>query len=122
MKYTITESRLNKIILDYFEKSLTPFNGWDSTNSYKFEIEQNSGELFLFLEDGDANNESHMWYSECNNLNLSGPLPEGHCPVVTIPTTIYNSLTAYFGDEWKSIFKKWFEHKTGLPIIQVDTI
>ena len=127
MKIVITEeqhSKLNDSIIEWFEKNLTPYEGWLSKKEYKSEMNLNSGELFLFLEEGEgyANDEEHIWYSICDNDNLSEPLPEGHCPVVTLPRPKYDALNAYFGDIWKPLFKTWFQSKTGLPVIQVDTM
>ena len=128
MKYIITEEqneRLEKTIMKFFDKNLTPFEGWESHEDYESELEINGGELFLRTTDDDewdllSNN--HMWYSICNNDNLSEPLPEGHCPVVTLPKSTYDALNGYFGDKWKKLFRRWFIIHTGLLVIQIDTL
>ena len=127
MRYIITEKQKEKIeevILKFFDKKLTPEEGWESHEDYESELEI-SGELFLRLnddEDWDLNNENHMWYSVCDNENLSEPLPEGHCPVVTLPDSVFDALNGYFGDLWKKLFKRWFMSKTGLLVVQIDKI
>jgi len=127
MKYIITEKQKEKIeevILKFFDEKLTPEEGWESHEDYESELEM-SGELFLRLnddEDWDLNSENHMWYSVCDNENLSEPLPEGHCPVVTLPDTVFDALNGYFGDLWKKLFKRWFMSNTGLLVVQIDKI
>ena len=128
MKYIITEEqneRLEKTIMKFFDKNLTPFEGWESHEDYESELEINGGELFLRTTDDDewdllSNN--HMWYSICNNDNLSEPLDEGHCPVVTLPKSTYDALNGYFGDKWKKLFRRWFIIHTGLLVIQIDSL
>jgi hypothetical protein len=137
MKYVITEEqfktaeqsirayRLEQSILQFFDDQLTPFDGWDSSRAYKKELEENSGELFIYVVDFDGPNASgdgddFMWYSLCDNENLSEPIPEGHCPVVVLPTLKYDALDGYFGDTWKEFFKRWFFTNTGLKVVQID--
>jgi hypothetical protein len=61
-----------------------------------------------------------MWYSLCDNENLSEPIPEGHCPVVVLPTLKYDALEGYFGNNWQEFFKRWFFTHTGLDVVQID--
>jgi hypothetical protein len=135
MKYIVTEeqfktaeqsirtNRLERTILEYLDSHLTPFKGWDSPRTYEIELEENGGELFIFTveSDGDAGTDDHMWYSICDNQNLTEPMPEGHCPVVVLSLSSYDALEGYFGNNWKPIFKEWFTKNTGgLPVIQID--
>jgi len=127
MKYIITEKQKEKIeevILKFFDEKLTPEEGWESHEDYESEVEM-TGELFLRLNDDDAwdlNKENHMWYSVCDNENLSEPLPEGHCPVVTLPDTVFDALDGYFGVLWRKLFRRWFMLNTGLLVVQIDKI
>jgi hypothetical protein len=137
MKYIITEEqfktaeqsirayRLEQSILQFIDDQLTPFDGWDSPKSYKKELEENSGELFIYVVEYDGpyasgDGDDFMWYSLCDNENLSEPIPEGHCPVVVLPTLKYDALDGYFGDTWKEFFKRWFMGHTGLNVVQID--
>jgi hypothetical protein len=138
MKYIITEDqfktaeqairayRLEQTILQFFDDQLSPFDGWDSPQSYKRELEENRGELFIYIVDVDGpdlsgDNDDFMWYSLCDNENLSKPIPEGHCPVVVLPRPKYGALDGYFGENnWKVFFKRWFMGHTGLDVVQVD--
>lgn len=132
MKYVVTEEqfktakesirnhKLEKIIIEYLDKNLTPNNGWVSLSDYEEELEDNGGELFLYFEE-IVDDDKYMWYSVCDNQNISEPLSEGHCPVVVIPTSSYKTLNGIFGNLWKPIFKEWFIKNTGgLPVVQID--
>lgn len=127
MKYVITEQQEQKLkdtIVKYLDSHLVPNGGWMSRREYIKELNENSGELFFFVEgDGDfqdANEDAHMWYSMCDNGNLSEPLSKGECPLVAIYSAKYDALEAFFGDVWKPIFKQWFKQHTGLPVKHVD--
>ena len=124
MKYIITEKqneRLQKIIWRYLNSHLTPYEGWRNPNDYAKEADVDS-EIFLHLVESEGSGEDqHMWYSVCDNHNLSEPIPEGECPVVTIPSSKSEALYGFFGDRWKPVFLEWFNSKTGLPVINVDT-
>jgi hypothetical protein len=37
---------------------LTPFDGWDSPKAYKKELEENSGELFIYVVDYERDRKS----------------------------------------------------------------
>jgi hypothetical protein len=137
MKYIITEEqfktaeqaireyRLEKTIIKFFDDNLTPEEGWESHEDYESEIEINGGELFLRITDDDEwdlHSDNHMWYSICDNDNLSEPLDEGHCPVVTLPKLVYDALDGYFGSRWKELFRRWFKTNTGLRVVQIDLL
>jgi hypothetical protein len=128
MKYIITEKqkvRIEEVILKFFDDRLTPEEGWESHEYYEKELEENSGEVFFHLTDDpewDLSRENHMWYSICNNENLSEPLPEGHCPVITLPNTVFDALDGYFGVLWRKLFRRWFMFNTGLLVVQIDKI
>ena len=127
MKYVVTQKQIDKLretILNYLDGNLTPYLGWESPKSYKKELES-AGEIFIFfVEEGNGiqsfGDEPHMWYSDCDNPNLSEPLPKEECPLVTLPSAKHEALDAFFGDIWKPIFLEWFKHHTGLKIKQVD--
>ena len=111
--------------MDFLDDKLTPLEGWESHEDYASELDENGGELFLQIADDgewDLNRNNHMWYSTCDNDNLSEPLDEGHCPVVTLPGPVYQGLEGYFGDRWKKLFRRWFITNTGLLVVQIDTL
>ena len=128
MKIFITEEqhkRLKESIYDFFNSNLTPYEGWKRFDEYKNEIRFNGGELFILLndeEEGDLDGQNHMWYSECENDNLSEPLDEGHCPVINLPRPTYDALNGYFGPKWKELFRRWFKSHTDLDVIEIDKV
>ena len=128
MKYVVTQKQidgLRETIMNYLDNNLTPYGGWESRENLQKEVSE-SDELFLFFVDAgydginDATEESHMWYSVCDNHNLSEPLPKGECPLVVLPSAKHEALDAFFGDIWKPVFLEWFKHHTGLKIKKVD--
>ena len=135
MKYIITEqqekrleksihnSKLGEVIVRYFNTNLLPYEGWQNIKSYKEELKENGGELYFFLveSDGDGDKE-HMWYSICDNQNISDPFPKGTCPFVALPKDKYDSLQTYFNDRWKPFFITWFKTNTELPLLNVDSL
>lgn len=134
MKYIITEeqfetvnrsvktSKIEKTIIKFLDDNLTPFDGWDSPRGYQIVLDENGGELFIIttLFNNTGRDDANMWYSLCDNENLSSSIPEGHCPVIVIPSSTYVALDGYFGDMWKEIFIKWFKGHTGLDVVQID--
>lgn len=125
MRYIITEyqsERYVKRIFDYLDSHMTPYEGWKSTGKYNKEIHDQDGELFLHHVESEGSGEDpHMWYSECDNGNLSEPLEEGTCPIIVIPSSKSEALEAFFGERWKPVFIEWFKLNTGLPLLKVET-
>jgi hypothetical protein len=126
MKYIITEEqneRLEKTIMKFFDKNLTPLEGWESHEDYASEL-NTSSELFFVIGDdegwGNMTSDNHVWYSECDNENLSEPLSD--CPVVALPKSTYDALKGYFGDKWKKLFRRWFIMNTGLLVVKIDSL
>ena len=124
MKYIITEQqneRLQEIIWRYLDNHLTPYEGWRNRDDYARVVDMNS-EIFLHVVESEGSGEDQlMWYSVCDNHNLEEPIPEGECPVVTIPSSKSEALYGFFGDRWEPVFLEWFSSNTGLPIIKVET-
>ena len=126
MKYIITEEqneRLLKMIMKFFDNNLTPVDGWESHEYYESDKET-TDEVFILLtdEEWDMNRNNHMYYTTCDNPQLEEPLPEGECPKVSIPPSIYQTLNQEFGDTWKKIFRRWFILHTGLLVVEIDSL
>lgn len=121
MKFIITEQqseRLQKSIVDYFDNSLTPYDGWLSPEEYKKDLKRD-GELFLFTVDTESLGEhDHIWYTTHNNSHAT--IPKEKSPIVVIPDATYDALDGFFGNIWKPMFKEWFEFHTKLPVTFVD--
>jgi hypothetical protein len=108
MKYIITESRLEKVIVDFLNSNFTPFDGWDP-EEYIEKLEDDNGELYLFWD--EDNTDDHMYYL-WKALKKRGK--------VYLTDYHYNFLTDLFGEHWKPIFIKWFEENTKLPVKSVE--
>ena len=121
MKVVITESKLEKIITDYLDDIYVPDYGWANPDVYQKDVKQ-YGDLVFFINDRD----SYIYYG-CNAG--AGPEDEffagyGHlnhykCPLLSIYPRVSGELTSLFGDKWKSVFKEWFEEKSGLHVAQI---
>jgi hypothetical protein len=122
MNYIITEGqnqRLVDSIVEYFDNNLTPYDGWDTPSEYA-KVLKIGNEIFLFVEDPDSDDALNMWYT--THKNPYATIPEEDSPIVTIPDHVYDSLTSYFGDLWKPIFKEWFFKNTKLPVNKIGTL
>lgn len=112
---------IDELIYNFLDSNLTPFDGWSNPKYYRKGVDMDD-EIFLFLVQSEGYGEDpHMWYSVCDNNNFDSPIPEGECPVVTIPSAKFESLNGFFGDMWKPIFPKWFYSHTKLPIVKVES-
>ena len=124
MKYIITESRLEKAIMEYLDKEFIPDYGWyenDRAGTYQDDVDK-WGDLVFFINDED----SYIYYG-CNaNAGPEdeyfagyGPLHDYDCPLLHIYPVVGRKLTSLFGNRWKSVFKVWFEENTGLEVKQI---
>jgi hypothetical protein len=130
MKYVVTQKQidgLRETILNYLDNNLTPYDGLENhQNDYaRRNVKSRWRNISLhFVELGNGiesfGDEPHMWYSDCDNPNLSEPLPKGQCPLVAIDSSKYEALDAFFGEIWKPVFLEWFKNHTGLKIKHVD--
>jgi hypothetical protein len=120
MKYIITESRLEKAIIEYLDKEFIPDYGWG--NNYQEDVDR-WGDLVFFINDV----ESYIYYG-CNArggrnkdkyFDPNGHLANYECPLLSIYPAVSQQLSNYFGNMWKPIFKKWFEENTGLTVNQI---
>jgi hypothetical protein len=112
MKYIITESRLERAIIEYLNDNFYPDYGWADT--YQKEIDK-FGAVEFFINDID----SYIYYG-CNyGLEDELHLKNHGCPLLSIYPRISQQLNGLFGDIWKPIFKKWFEENTGLKVNQI---
>jgi hypothetical protein len=127
MNYIITEEqnqRLIDSIVEYFDNNLTPHDGWETPSGYAKALKIGR-EIFLFInnpyDDNQINNDArHMWYT--TDKNPYATVPKEDSPIVTLPDDVYDSLTSYFGDLWKPIFKQWFFKNTELPVNKVGKL
>ena len=103
MKYIITESKINQIILNYLNDNVYPDYGWGPNlhNFYKGEIKRFNSYTFAINVD-----EAYTYYG-LNNNNRN---------VLEIYGWLSEKLTSLFGNMWIPVFREWFEDMTGLEI------
>ena len=124
MKVIISENRIDKVIRKYLDDTYYPDYGWNENTrhgSYQEDVDR-YGDLVFFINDQD----SYIYYG-CNAN--AGPEDEffagyGHlhnykCPLLLIYPRVGQELTSLFGNRWLSVFKEWFEEKTGLEVAQI---
>ena len=121
MKVIISENRIDKVIRKYLDGTFYPDYGWANPDVYQKDVKK-YGDLVFFINDVD----SYIYYG-CNAN--AGPEDEffagyGHlhnykCPLLLIYPRVGQELTSLFGDKWKSVFKEWFEEKSGLEVAQI---
>ena len=109
MKYLITESKINQIILDYLNNNCAPDDksGWGPKlhrDKYKRAVKKYGGYEFYY-----NNVLAYVYFSYLKNDRME------------IRLEVYEwfddqKLSPFFGDLWKPIFKKWFEDNTGLKV------
>lgn len=122
MKVLITESRLEKLVMDYLDDIYIPDYGWSYPFVYRKDVKQ-YGDLVFFINDQD----SYVYYgcnagSENDRLFASyGNLHNYKCPLLSVYPHVGERLAMMFGDIWEPIFKKWFEEHTGLEVAQLTT-
>lgn len=114
MKIVITESQLENYMYEYFDEHLTPRHGWADKKDNEKLLVYGKGEIWFPLDDED--NYIWMFYTNCAKVDSKNQFPKEDCPVLTIPSSIFENLEAYFGNFWKSSFRKWFEKNTGLVV------
>ncbi len=123
MKYTITESKLNEIIIDYLEKmfDVTDIN-W--THSYEYDddgYEEYEDENAIIFYIGDYNGPDDgcfRWYG-CEYFD-EGSNAKDLCPIVQVEHPFDIQLNGYFGNNWHEPFKKWFTKHFDLPVKTIE--
>ena len=121
MKYVVTQKQidgLRETILNYLDSNLTPYEGWRNRNDYARVVDMDS-EIFLHLVESEGWGEDpHMWYSV--HTNPHADVPKEISPLITLPSSVYERIEAFFGNLWKPFFKEWFEANTGLKVKTVE--
>ena len=112
MKYIISESQLEKVIIDYFDE-IFPIEEIHWTHPYQEFDDGSEGEDFNRVEFYRGNYEDEntvfRWY-DCEYFAWFSQLRE-RCPIVSLEYPYQNTLEGYFGDSWMLPFKNWFEQK-----------
>jgi len=124
MKVLITENKFENLVIRYLDDMYYPDYGFyenDRTGTYQDYVDK-FGDLCFFINDV----ESYFYYG-CNAGNGKedklfapyGSLFNYKCPLLSISPPVSQRLREMFGNKWKPIFKKWFEHNTGLKVEEI---
>jgi hypothetical protein len=105
-KNTITESRVNEVIINYFNQRLHPDYdvGFELYDFYQDEIKA-FGSYTFTIEDREA----YIYFGEYGGFKNR----------LLIEDWIYDDLSQKFGKKWIPLFKEWFEEKTGLEVYRM---
>jgi hypothetical protein len=124
MKYIITESKFENLVIEYLDKmfDVTDIN-W--TNPYDI-IDDETGEegddesriLFYIGDYNGGDDRCFMWYG-CEYYDKGSKARE-LCPIVQLEHPYDIQLNGYFDDKWHEPFKKWFTKNFNLPVKTIE--
>lgn len=115
MKYVITESKLNGVIIEYLDE-LYDISDINSVNPYQYDDdtgEEWEDDNIIDFYKGDY--DSNFLFRWIGPEYYDDEFRE-EAPVLQVHDEQGKTLNSYFGDRWKVPFKKWFEEKFELPI------
>ena len=123
MKYLITESKLDQLIVNYLNL-LFDVNNIHHTNPTEYDYE--TGEdydddtrvEFYFGDYEDGDNNIFKWYSP-EYFNEGTPVRD-RAPLVFLEDKYAETLNLSFSDMWHEPFKRWFTENFNLPINDVE--
>ena len=123
MKYIITESKLENLIIEYIDK-IFDVNDIHSTNPLEDDDEtgeewEDENRVVFYIGDYNGEDEGCFYWYACDYFNPNSPASE-ICPMVSVEVQYEKQLNAYFGDLWKEPFKKWFKEHFELPVKTID--
>ena len=101
MKIILKESQLDNIIMKFFDEDYYPDYGWEKTNFYEDELKKYEDYNFYI------NDKIAYTYFDDGSMEIS--------------RWLIDELNLKFGDNWKGVFKKWFEMNTGLKVYDMVT-
>jgi hypothetical protein len=124
MRYIISESQsknLKKSIFDFFDKKLTPYEGWLTNYQYINRLEK-VGKYKFYLGDveSDVFDDSYFEYISTFSAKQYPPPPDVDFQELSLPYEKYNEIVGYFGDVGIEYLKEWFRLKTGLTVSEVS--
>jgi hypothetical protein len=123
MKYLITESKLESVIINYLDE-IFPVENVNQVHPYEYndetgeEGEDEDRREFYLGDYDDGDNTCFRWYG-CNYFYWWDE-DKVKCPIVSMEVQYSNLLNGYFGDTWEEPFKIWFTKNFDLPIKSVE--
>ena len=108
MKFLITESQSENIILNYLNQYIEPDYSWGPHlhDFYREDVERYGSYDFVINDVG-----SYRYTLEDDGRGLLEVFP-----------SVYEELDSLFGDMWENIFIEWFEKNSGLKIDRFNKI
>lgn len=102
MKFIITESKAEQVILKFLDVHVEPDYSWgpDLHNFYREDVEIHGSYDFL-VNDRLA----YSYWDKNGNNKLLEVMP-----------WVYEQLDSLFGSMWEDIFIEWFEKNSGLKV------
>ena len=124
MKYVISESKINNVIVKYLDDNFGDLN-W--TNPY--DENGNESDCAAIFYKGDYDNENVVfrvyekcWWKVAWSPSIKDDLIE-KSPILSFENdTDYDTLNAYFGDMWKHIFEEWFKETYGFDLKTISPL
>lgn len=124
MKYIITESKLEEIIVNYLN------NMYDVNDiSWKYPLEndeetddweEDPNRLHFYKGDDEYDDRIFLWYDKDYwNVERSDNARNFYekSPILDFENVNdLEILNGYFGNKWVPVFKKWFEDHFGVPV------
>jgi len=126
MKYIITESKLEEIIVNYLNK-MYDVNNIDLFHpmAYDDDEEWEDENTIIFYETDDVDSEDYdnecFTRYDCDYFD-SNDENSKYCPIVSVDDKYIRILDGYFADKWVPVFKKWFEYHFHLPVKTIKTV
>jgi hypothetical protein len=128
MKIIITESKLNQLVIDYLNKTYNTNNiyweygedDWGNEVGYAMKFYQGDYDeddtLFRWYGEDYWDSEDTESYSNERRQEM-----KDKSPILSFEdTNILNTLTGYFGNNWKQPFIEWFWHKFQIPVKSIE--
>jgi outer membrane lipoprotein-sorting protein len=127
MKYIITESKLEEIIVNYLNKMYDvnninwkyPLENDEETDDW----EEDPNRRYFYKGDDEYDDRIFLWYDKeywnVERIKMDDTVRNYYEKSPALDFENRNDLiilNGYFGDKWVPIFKKWFEDNFGVPV------
>lgn len=123
MKYIISESKLDKIVMDYLDE-IFEIDDLNWTHPYDYDDEtgeegEDENRIEFYIGDYQGDQEGcFRWYA-CDYFK-EGSYAKDICPTISIENEYSSRLNGYFGDKWHKPFKKWIKLHFNLPVKTIE--
>jgi hypothetical protein len=120
MKYIITENKLNKAIIEYFNETYNVeqihwvhpyFHIYFTGEEY-----EDSTETQFYVGDYEGSDTDFLFVYFTKKHFASDEMEYKKAPILTIREKEYDSFMDYFGNMWIEQFKAWFKENFNLSV------